>query len=292
MDRNGRGRGRVGILGVGLRAADHEYEPRPLHADQDVGVEVTGGAAELVDVEHLRRGADEDAHFAVTVPAERGDPAGQLVVVLARQDRVHHEGLEAGIPQSARLRGARVHVGRGEGDLPGVEQDRLAKDVIAVLHPLLDDLHGDADELQGLRERDRSKELPGRRAEHVGGDPRNRLRVVEPGDEARDAVLRDETDRRASPRRHIAVPGERLVEPLERGRGQLARGSSSARRASAPSSWAPRRASSPRQPIRSCPPSRRAGGTSRSPGPAATGRPRRDARATGGREPRSTGRRS
>ena len=110
-----------------IGAADDEHEAAALHADQHVGVEVAGGAAQLVDVEHARGGADEHADLAVPVPAERGDAARQLVVVLAGQDRVDDERFEPRIPEAARLGRARVDVGRGERDLARVQQDRLAQ---------------------------------------------------------------------------------------------------------------------------------------------------------------------
>ena len=65
--------------------------------------------------------------LAVAVPAERGDAARQLVVVLAGEDRVDDERLEPGVPQPAGLGGAGVDVGRGERDLARVQQDRLAQ---------------------------------------------------------------------------------------------------------------------------------------------------------------------
>ena len=108
-------------------------------------------APQLIDVE-LRRGrADEHRDLAVTVPAERGDAAGKLLVGLAGEDRVDHQRLEPRIPQPARLRGARVDVRRGEGYVAGVQQDALAQVVALADEPLLGDLHRHADELQRLR---------------------------------------------------------------------------------------------------------------------------------------------
>ena len=227
-----------GSLPSGSDAADHEHQAVALHADEHVGVHVPGGAAHVVDVELLRRGADEHRDLAVAVPAEGGDAARQLVVVLAREDRVDDERLEARVPEAARLGGARVDVGGGEGDLARVQQDRLAQRLAAVLHALLDDLDRDADELQRLLQAHRAQQLARRRAEHVGGDPRRRLGVVEPGDERRDARLGDEADGRPAARRHVAVPRQRVLEALQR-RGRRARPRWCATtRASPPSSWA------------------------------------------------------
>ena len=94
---------------------------------------------------------DQHGHFAVPVPAERGDAAGQLVVVFPAENRVDDEGLEPGVPQAAGLGGAGVDVRRGEGDLARVQQDGLAQRVAAALDPVFDDLHRHLDELQGLR---------------------------------------------------------------------------------------------------------------------------------------------
>ena len=100
----------------------------------------------------MRRGrADEHRDLAVAVPAERGDAAGKLLVGLAGEDRVDDQRFEPRIPEPARLGGARVDVRRGEGDLAGVQQDRLAQVVALADEALLGDLHGDADELQRLR---------------------------------------------------------------------------------------------------------------------------------------------
>ena len=99
--------------------------------------------------------------------------------------RVDDERFEPRVPETARLGGAGVDVGGGEGDLARVEQDRLAQGLVVVLDALLDDLDGDADELERLLQADRAQQLARGRAEDVGGDPRGRLRVVEPGDERR-----------------------------------------------------------------------------------------------------------
>ncbi len=91
--------------------ADDDHEPGALDPDEHVGVHVSGGAADLVDLELLRRVADQDRDLAVAVPAEGRDAGGQLVVVLARQDRVDDERFEPGVPQPAGLGGTRVDVG-------------------------------------------------------------------------------------------------------------------------------------------------------------------------------------
>ena len=256
---------------------------------------VPGGAAHVVDVELLRRRADEHGDLAVAVPAEGGDAARQLVVVLAGEDRVDDERLEAGVPEPARLGGARVDVGRGEGDLARVEQDRLAQRLAAVLHALLDDLDRHADELQRLLQAHRAEQLARSRAEDVGRDPRRRPGIVEPGDERRDAGLGDEADGGPAARRHVAVPGQRVLEALQR---RVASSPAMVRNHASVSAFVlgfvatSSPASSRRRPIRWCRRSRRAAGTSRSPARGASGRPRRGRRGARACARRPTGRRS
>ncbi len=160
--------GAVGRVG----AAEHEHEPRPLHADEHVDAELAGRAAELVDVEQRGSRPDEHRDLAVAVPAERGDPARQLFVGLAREDRVDDERLETGIPEPARLGRPRVDVGRGEGDLARVQQDRLAQVLALVGDALLGHLDRGPDELQRLREAHAAQQLTRGGGEDVGGDPR------------------------------------------------------------------------------------------------------------------------
>ena len=84
---------------------------------------------------------------------------GQLVVVLAREDRVDDERFEAGVPEAAGLGGAGVDVGSGERDLARVEQDRLAQRLAAVLHAVLDDFDRHPDELQRLLQAHRAQQF-------------------------------------------------------------------------------------------------------------------------------------
>ena len=55
-------------------------------------------------------------------PAERGAARDDVVVDVVAQQGVEHERLEPGVPRAARLGGAGVDLGGGEGDLAGVEQ--------------------------------------------------------------------------------------------------------------------------------------------------------------------------
>ena len=83
--------------------------------------------------------------------------------------------LEPRVPGTAGLGGVRVDLGGGEGDLAGVAQHRLAQGLLlAGLGEgggvLLDDVDDRAHQVEGLAQRDRPGQLPGRRAEDVGGD--------------------------------------------------------------------------------------------------------------------------
>ena len=58
---------------------------------------------------------------------ERGGPGPQRVVGLAAQQRVDDQRLQPGVPGAAGLGRLGVDLGRGEGDLAGVAQHRLAQ---------------------------------------------------------------------------------------------------------------------------------------------------------------------
>ena len=73
-----------------------------------------------------RHPAQDDHHVAPRLPAQRAGPGPGRLVGLGAQDGVDDQGLEPGVPGPAHLRGARVHLGGGEGDLPGVAHDGLA----------------------------------------------------------------------------------------------------------------------------------------------------------------------
>ena len=218
-----KGHRRGGVLGERRCTADDEHEPRSLHADEHISVEVPRGAAQLINVEHARRRANKHTHLAVAVPAEGGNARGQLGVVFAAEDAVNDERLQPGIPQASGLGRAGIDVCGGKGDLTGVQQNRLAQHVIPGANARFDDLHGEPDQLQRLGERDRAQQLAGGSAEDVSGNPRCGFGVLEPADKRADARLRDHADRRASAGRHLSVPRQRVVQPFQRRRGQLTR---------------------------------------------------------------------
>ena len=116
----------VGLLRR-VDATDDDHEPTALYADQHIGIEVASRAAQHVDIQDARGRSHENTHGAVAVPAERGDPTREFRVVFAGEDRVDHERLKAGIPESAGFRRPRVHVGGGERNLPRVQQDPIAQ---------------------------------------------------------------------------------------------------------------------------------------------------------------------
>ena len=203
--------------------ADDQDEAVALHPDQHIGGHVAGRTTQAVDVEHLGSRAHENADLAVPVPAERRDPAGQFVVVLAAQNRVHDEGLQTHVPEAACLRCPGVDIRRAEGDLAGIQQDGLAQHLPTVLDPLLHHLDGDANQLQGLLQADRAQQLTRGGTEDVGRDPRSRPRVVEPGNERCDPGLRDQSHGGSPPWRHVAVPGQRVLETFQRRRRQFTR---------------------------------------------------------------------
>ncbi len=140
-----------------------------------------------------------------------------------REDRVDHQRLESGVPEPAGLGRTGVDVGCREGDVPRVLEDRLLQHLV-VLGALLDHGHDHPDELQCLLQAHRAEEFTRCRAEDVGrGDPRGGGGALEPADERRDAGLCDEAHGRTTTRRHLAVPGQRVLEPLDRRGGEFAR---------------------------------------------------------------------
>ena len=204
------------VLSRILGTAEHQHEAGSLHADEHVDTELARAAPYLVHVERRRGGPHEHAHLSVTVPAEGGDAARQLLVGLAREDRVDHEGLETGVPQSARLGCARIHVGRGERDLTRIEEDRLAQVIASPGDLLLRDIDGDAHELERLLQAHTAQQFAGCGREDVGGDRGRLRRILVPLDERGDAGLSDEPDGGPTTGRHLRIPGERILETTQR----------------------------------------------------------------------------
>ena len=229
------------VLGGGGRVAggaEHDDHPSALHADQRVVGRRAGRAAQGVD-EVVVGGASSvgatrahhHGHGGVLAPAEGGDPGVQHVVGLAAQQGVDDQRLEPCVPRPAGLGRAGVDLGRAEGDLAGVAQHGLAdgghlRGVVGVVGHLVDvvlhHLHDGADEVEGLAQAHRPGQLARRGAEHVRGDGERLALVLEPGGEGADAGLRHQPDPRPVLRVEGAVPGQRLLEPLQRRRRQRA----------------------------------------------------------------------
>ncbi|KGM16913.1 hypothetical protein N867_13320 [Actinotalea fermentans ATCC 43279 = JCM 9966 = DSM 3133] len=176
-------------------------------------------------VERLGHGADHDERLTVAAPAECGDARPQGVVRVAADDGVHDEGLEAGVPRAAGLGRAGVHLGRGEGHLAGVAQDGLPEVALAArsrepVAVVLHHLDEDPDQLQGLLERDRPRELGRGGREDLVRPRRRAARVREPRDEAGDARLDDQADPGPVLSRQCPVPGQSLVQLARGCRGE------------------------------------------------------------------------
>ena len=207
-------------------AAQEHHEPVALDADEGVVGGAAGRATELGGadvVERGRRRPDHDQRGSPSAPPERGDPGAQGVVDVTAHEGVDHEGFEAGVPGAADLGGAGIDLRRGERDLPGVAQHGLADlalvarggEAVAVG---LDHVHDDADQLEGVLQRDRPRELGRGGGEDVADPVRRAGGLREPGDERRDARLGHQAHPRAVLRRQRAVPLEVVVEPAH-GRG-------------------------------------------------------------------------
>ncbi|CAM5683472.1 hypothetical protein SGRIM128S_07017 [Streptomyces griseomycini] len=175
------------------------------------------------------RGAQHHAHVLGRVPAEGGGPGHGPLVGLTAQHGVHHQRLQARVPGTPCLGRLRVHLGGGEGDLPGVDEEGLAQDrLVARRRHLVDgrlhDLDGGAHHLHGLPQRDGPGQLARRGAEDVGGDGLRGVGVPEPLGEGGDARLGDQTDPGTVLRWHGPVPGQRLVHPRDGLCGEAAGG--------------------------------------------------------------------
>ncbi len=215
-----------------LVAAHHDHQALAQHPGQHVQLGVPGGPADRLHHQlavTVRRGAHHHPDLAGLAPAERGGPGQHALVGVAGEQRVDHQGLQPGVPGAPGLGGLRVHLGGGEGDLPGVDQHRLAHvGFVAggghLLDRLLHHLDGGADQLDGLAQGDRPGQLARRGAEDVGGDRLRGVRLAVPLGERGDTGLGDQADPGPVLRRHPPVPAELVVHPGDRGGGELAGG--------------------------------------------------------------------
>ncbi len=177
----------------------------------------------------VRSRAENHRHMLGRGPAQRGGARQRPLVGLPGQHRVDHQRLQPRVPRAARLRGLRVDLGGREGDLTGVDQQRLPQHrLVAGGRHLLDgrlhDLDGRTDHLHGLAQRDRPGQLAGRGPEDVRADRLRGLRVPEPLREGRDAGLGDQPDPGAVLRGHRPVPRQLLIHPGDGVGGQFAGG--------------------------------------------------------------------
>ena len=148
---------------------------------------------------------------------------------LAADQRVHHQGLQPGVPGAAGLGGAGVDLGGPERDLPGVAEHRLAQFRLAagrgkLVDLGLDHVDGDAHHLHRLLQAHRPGQLAGRGAEHLAGHGGAALRVLHPVHEGGDAGLRDQADPGAVLRRQGAEPGQPLLHGGHGGGAERAHG--------------------------------------------------------------------
>ena len=176
-------------------AAEEDHQPVAVDADQGVVGGAAGGAAQVGGahvVQRRRRRPDHDERRPAAGPAERGDAGPQRVVGLPAHQGVDDERLEPRVPRAARLGGAGVDLGGGEGDLARVAQHGLAqvplvagrRELVAVL---LDDVDRDPDELERLLQGDGAGELGRRGGEDLADAAGRAAGLAVPGDERADA---------------------------------------------------------------------------------------------------------
>ena len=207
--------------------SDEGENSRAVHPREEVKIVI--GSSSAHDREcplwvTARHGTCDDDHPLPSRPAKcRGAPEHELVEVIA-QEGVDDEGLEPGVPSATSLSRARIDLCRCEGDLTGIQQDRLAqRGAISGLGELFDrrlhDRDGGAHEGDGLLEAEDASELAGSGSEDIGRERSPAARGVVPVDECRDARLRDEADPAALLRAEVAIPGQALLhEAGRRGR--------------------------------------------------------------------------
>jgi len=217
-----------------LDAAEHHDEPVTLHRAQGVHPGRPGRPAYLVEgvglAARVRHAAQHHGHVAARGPAQGAGPRQQVLVGLRAQHRVDHQGLEAGVPGAAHLRGPGVDLRRREGDLAGIAEHgrpdvRGVDRVEQLVDVRLDDLDREPDQADGLLEVDHAGERARRGAEHRGdhlGGARRRLvtGLAVPVDEAPDAGLHDHRDPRTLLGAEVAEPRQVLLHPRHGGRAE------------------------------------------------------------------------
>jgi hypothetical protein len=134
---------------------DH-HQPIALNADQYVGVVVSSGAPDLIDVHHARASSHQHGHFPVTRPAKGRNAGGELLVIFAAQDRIDDKRFEPRIPQPPRFRGPGIDIGGPKGNLTGIEKYRFAQILRSFAKVIFDDFDRDFNQLKGLLKADRA----------------------------------------------------------------------------------------------------------------------------------------
>ena len=169
-----------GPLGV-LHPAEHDDHLVALGGAQRVDARGPGRSPYVVEQGGRggrgRRRAEHHDHLAVAAPAERAGAGEHGGVRVRAEHRVDDQGLEAGVPGAADLRGPGIDLGGRERQLAAVAQQPvvhgagqlLAEQLVDVL---LDDVDGQPDQLDGLLEVDHPGQRPGGGPEHLGGDRR------------------------------------------------------------------------------------------------------------------------
>ena len=152
------------------------------------------------------------------------------MVGLAADDGVDHQRLLAGVPGAAGLGGARVDRRSREGDLPAEAQDALDEGVALLLvrgqrrELVLEDVGGDAHQVDRLAQRQPLGQVVRGDAERLRGEPDRLAALAQPRDEVRDTRLGDQQHARALVGGQPPEPRLAALHLGEAGGGQLAGG--------------------------------------------------------------------
>jgi len=217
-----RGEGGDGIGDV--PPAENRDEGPSLDAEETGEALARGDPADGVhlDVDPLGGGADGDEHRCGVGPSEGVGAERDVLVGVAAQEGVDDEGLQPRIPRTPPLVGVGVDVRRRERDLARIAQDGLGEGGLLpgrgdVVDLGLDDLEDPADEVEGLRQRDRPCELGGRRTEDDRPQPGALVDALAPPQEGGETGVGHEGHPRAFLGGQRPVPGEGGLEVTVRG---------------------------------------------------------------------------
>ena len=152
------------------------------------------------------------------------------MVGLAADDGVDDQRLLPGVPGAAGLGGARVDRGGREGDLPAEPQDALDERVPLRLvggqrrQVLLEDVGGDAHEVDGLAQRQPLGQVVRGDPERLRGEPDRLAALAQPRHEVRDARLGHQQHARALVGGQPPEPRLAALHLGEAGGGEVAGG--------------------------------------------------------------------